>query len=155
MRHDSPLQPVLFVSHNKPINESSAKSIMSEYADGPTSKTPRISTLKHQQLRLPALREVGRATHRHSHALRRMCRVGEVHEIGPIIAKNRRRVDRVDQRLVESNRSERRSAVRRNGHRSIRSLRCISSMKRTFRCALRMFAITSPFPTSTSCASSI
>ena len=96
---------------------------MSEYADGPTSKTLPISTLKHQQLLLPALREVSRSTHRHSHALRLVRRVGEIHKISLIVANDRRRVDRINPRLVERNRSEGRASVRRNGYRAIRSLR--------------------------------
>lgn len=155
VRHDGPSQSVLFVSHSSPINVSSAKSIISEYADGPASKTLPISTLEHQQLLLPTLREVRRPTHRHPHALRRMRRVREVHEIGLIIANDRRRVDRVDQRRIERNRTKGRATIARNRHCAIRSLRCTSSTKRTFRWAFRMFAITSPFPTSTSCASSI
>lgn len=42
VRQDSPTQPVLFVSHVMPMNSSESRSIMSEYAEGPsyTSSVP-------------------------------------------------------------------------------------------------------------------
>ena len=82
----------------------------------------RRRALVHQQRAVPRLAPIAAPLHAHVDSLRGMGRVGEVDDVGAVVADDGRRADRIDQGGVVVDRAEILTAVHRDGDRACVSL---------------------------------